>query len=178
MISGTFLTQRKLHFFVVLNLISHHVLWSNGTLLRSPYCRRSLLSRVQCDPTSHYLVRHLPYTGPSLSLHYRDHFSVITKCLLNALDLLSWTTMFLVADTQLYKRLCPSVRPSVGRSVGPWTRVENAYFRPCPPVRNWYWPCIRPCWIPSGFRSAPAKPSATGLPCIRLFNLIVKFRII
>ena len=21
---------------------------------------------------------------------------------------------------------------------------ENAYFRPCPPVRNW-WPCIRPC---------------------------------
>ena len=26
--------------------------------------------------------------------------------------------MFLVADTQLYKRLCPSVHPSVGRSVG------------------------------------------------------------
>ena len=25
---------------------------------------------------------------------------------------------FLVADTQLYKRLCPSVRPLVGRSVG------------------------------------------------------------
>ena len=25
---------------------------------------------------------------------------------------------FLVADTQLYKRLCPSVRPSVGWSVG------------------------------------------------------------
>ena len=25
---------------------------------------------------------------------------------------------FLVADTQLYKRLCPSIRRSVGRSVG------------------------------------------------------------
>ena len=36
--------------------------------------------------------------------------------------------MFLVADTQLYKRLCPSVRPLVG----PWTRVEkrgNERFR-------------------------------------------------
>ena len=36
---------------------------------------------------------------------------------------------FLVADTRLYKRLCPSVRPSVRRSVG-WlvrnARVENA----------------------------------------------------
>ena len=45
---------------------------------------------------------------------------------------------FLVADTQLYKRLCPSVRWSVGRSVR-HARVdkwENAYFRPCPPVRN------------------------------------------
>ena len=57
---------------------------------------------------------------------------------------------FLVADTQLYKRLCPSVRWSVGRSVG-WSvrharveKWENAHFRPCPPVRNW-WPCIRPC---------------------------------
>ena len=27
--------------------------------------------------------------------------------------------VFLVADTQLYKRLCPSVRPSVRPSVGP-----------------------------------------------------------
>ena len=53
---------------------------------------------------------------------------------------------FLVADTQLYKRLCPSIRPSVRPLVRPWTRVkewENAHFRPCPPVRNWYGPCIR-----------------------------------
>ena len=45
---------------------------------------------------------------------------------------------FLVADTQVYKRLCPSVSWSVGRSVR-HARVEkweNAYFRPCPPVRN------------------------------------------
>ena len=61
---------------------------------------------------------------------------------------------FLVADTQLYNSLCPSVGPSVRRSVGPLVRPlvrndrvekwENAHFRPCPPVRNW-WPCIRPC---------------------------------
>ena len=58
---------------------------------------------------------------------------------------------FLVADKRLYKRLCPSVRPSVGWLVG-WlvrhARVEkweNTHFRPCPPVRDWYWPCIRPC---------------------------------
>ena len=30
---------------------------------------------------------------------------------------------FLVADTQLYKSLCPSVYPSVHPSVGPWTQV-------------------------------------------------------
>ena len=54
---------------------------------------------------------------------------------------------FLVADTQLYERLCPSVRWSVrlsvhGDRVG---KCGNTHFRPCPPVRNWYWPCIRPC---------------------------------
>ena len=49
---------------------------------------------------------------------------------------LSVVHLFLVADTQLYKRLCPSigpsVRPSVRRSVGPWPRVEkweNKRFR-------------------------------------------------
>ena len=55
---------------------------------------------------------------------------------------------FLVADTQLYKSLCPSVRQSVRLSVCHWTWVEkyeNSHFRPCPPVRNWCWPCIRPC---------------------------------
>ena len=32
--------------------------------------------------------------------------------------------LFLVADTQLYKRLCPSVRPSVRPSVGPSEVIE------------------------------------------------------
>ena len=53
---------------------------------------------------------------------------------------------FLVADTRLYTLSCWLV----GRSVHP------SHF-----------------WIPSGFRiTAPAKPSATGLPCIRpcLYN--------
>ena len=44
---------------------------------------------------------------------------------------------FLVADTQLYKSLCPSVGPSVRWCA--WVeKCENAHFRPCPPVRNWY----------------------------------------
>ena len=33
-------------------------------------------------------------------------------------------SLFLVADTQLYKRLCPSVRPSVGWSVGRSVTLE------------------------------------------------------
>ena len=52
---------------------------------------------------------------------------------------------FLVADTRLYTLPCRSVDRYVGPSVRP------SHF-----------------WIPSGFRiTAPAKPSATGLPCIR-----------
>ena len=49
-------------------------------------------------------------------------------------------TVFLVADTQLYKRLCPSVCPSVRPSARPLVRharVENAkntHFRCC----SWY----------------------------------------
>ena len=43
---------------------------------------------------------------------------------------------FLVADTQLYKRLCPSVRPSVGWSVGPLVstsrKVWKCAFPPLP----------------------------------------------
>merc|ERR1711942_502055 len=63
--------------------------------------------------------------------------------------------LFLVADTQLYKRLCPSVGRLVGRLVGRsvgWSIEvieslwENAHIRPCPPVRNW-WPCIWPCFF-------------------------------
>ena len=61
----------------------------------------------------------------------------------------SGNSSFLVADTQLYKSLCPSVGPSVHL----WTRVEkceNAHFHSCPPIRNWYWPWIRPCSHISG----------------------------
>ena len=50
---------------------------------------------------------------------------------------------FLVADWRLYKRLCPSVAPLV--RVIEFRKCENAQYRPCPPVRDWYWPCIRPC---------------------------------
>ena len=66
--------------------------------------------------------------------------------------------IFLVADTQLYKRLCPSVRPSVRRSVSPSVH-----------------PSVRPSVLLSIRRSvmiklksgktrisAPAHPSATG----------------
>ena len=43
---------------------------------------------------------------------------------------------FLVADKRLYKRLCPSVRPSVGLSVGNdrVRKCENTHFPP-PPTR-------------------------------------------
>ena len=74
-------------------------------------------------------------------------------------------SLFLVADMQLYKRLCPSVGPLVGPLVR-HARVEkweNAHFRPCPPVRNW-WPCIRPCSSSSSFFfisiPLPSRPSS------------------
>ena len=66
---------------------------------------------------------------------------------------------FLVADTYLYKRLCPSVRWSVGRSVGPWTRVEkwgNERFRCF--LCMW----VGDLWCGLGL-DAPAHPSATIL---------------
>ena len=34
-----------------------------------------------------------------------------------SLSMVVFVLLFLIADTQLYKRLCPSVRPSVGPSV-------------------------------------------------------------
>ena len=45
-----------------------------------------------------------------------------------------WPCLF--ADTQLYKRLCPSIGPSVGPSVRDdlIENCENAHFRPCPLV--------------------------------------------
>ena len=51
---------------------------------------------------------------------------------------------FFIADTQLYKRFCPSIGWSVRRGdrVKKW---ENMHIRPCPLIRNW-WPCIRPCF--------------------------------
>ena len=80
------------------------------------------------------------------------NFTVILISLLYLANFLSNKTaniIFLVADTQLYKRLCPSVGWSVGRAVRRGDRVEkweNTHFRPCPPIRNW-WPCIRPCFL-------------------------------
>ena len=60
---------------------------------------------------------------------------------------------FLVADTRLYTLPCRSVRPYVR------TSVRRSHF-----------------WIPSGFCiTAPAQPSATGLPCIRhCFHLLAR----
>ena len=46
---------------------------------------------------------------------------------------------FLVADTQLFKRLCPSVGWSVGPSVGPWARVEKCEMS----VLDGFWAAAR-----------------------------------
>ena len=68
-------------------------------------------------------------------------------------------TAFLVADTQLYKRLCWSVGPSVRRSVGPSVMVielESVKTR----------------------ISAPAHPSATGIGRVSgLVHLLFFFRL-
>ena len=55
----------------------------------------------------------------------------------------AYPALFLVADTQLYKSLCPSVGPSVRQSIGPFVcEHESKSLK----TRN----------------SAPAHPSATG----------------
>ena len=51
--------------------------------------------------------------------------SYVLMFLLSHVLVFFFVLMFLVADTQLYERLCPSVRPSVRRLVGPWTRVKK-----------------------------------------------------
>ena len=52
----------------------------------------------------------------------------------------TFISSFLVADTQLYKRLCPSVRWSVGRSVGRLVGWSVSWWfgqqRVCPPVSH------------------------------------------
>ena len=77
-------------------------------------------------------------------------------------------TPFLVADTQLYKRLCPSVGPSVRRSVGPLVR-ENESKSGKSSVLEAFFVCV--C-VRRGVRwgvgcgwglAAPAHPSATIL---------------
>ena len=73
----------------------------------------------------------------SLSLSYQPLFS-------GSASLPLW--LFLVADTQLYKRLCPSVRPLVGPSVIIESKSEKTRI------------------------SAPAHPSATGMG--RVFGLV------
>ena len=57
-----------------------------------------------------------------------------TLCIEGEMAILTELSWFLVADTQLYKRLCPSVRWLVGRLVGPSVRharvdnAKNAYY--------------------------------------------------
>ena len=73
---------------------------------------------------------------------------------------------FLVADTQLYKRLCPSVRPLVRWSVGPSVRRRSSSWK----VWKWafsifFFVCLS---VGGGFGcgwglDAPAHPSATIL---------------
>ena len=64
------------------------------------------------------------------------------------------TNLFLVADTQIYKRLCPSIGPSVGPSVrtlhftffvflrfcgltAPAQMIKWPQISSCPPARDW-----------------------------------------
>ena len=65
------------------------------------------------------------------------------------------TYPFLVADTQLYKRLCPSVGPSVGPSIGPSVMVIELK-------------------IGKTDIFAPAHPSATGGRVSSLVCLFVR----
>ena len=75
------------------------------------------------------LVR--PSVGPSVRWSFRQLVSqyVCIVSLFRVVDpILPLPGMFLVADTQLYKRLCPSVRwsvrPLVRPSVGPLVRLS------------------------------------------------------
>ena len=92
----------------------------------------SMMTISSLSVTQMFKIRKMTNTECSI---YPCHFSFY-------LTFIYIHLFFLVADTQLYKSLCPSIRPLVGWSVGRLvrhTRVEkwkNAHFRPCPPVRN------------------------------------------
>ena len=49
---------------------------------------------------------------------------IVLNCVLLIMFYDSMNFLFLVADKQLYKRLCPSVRPSVGLLVGRSVVIE------------------------------------------------------
>ena len=73
------------------------------------------------------------------------YHEVCIVCILYILRFSDWPYRcrigrFLVVDTQLYKRLCPSVGPSVGPLVrGHWVeKWENKHF--------WYFLCLLVCW--------------------------------
>ena len=67
--------------------------------------------------------------------------------------------------------LCPSVRRSVGHGdqVG---KCENAHFHPCPPVRNWYWPCIRPCYLNNFFTQDFTRSDSESTLLVALIHFL------
>ena len=48
---------------------------------------------------------------------------------------------------------------------------KNMHFRPCPPIRDWYWPCIRPC----SFKFSPFPSFFHRLSFFFLFSFSFSF---
>ena len=120
-----------------LKLFYHKLLFLMLFCLLSKALFHALLSLFRCSflmflGLSLYLLflcfsvsRQLLFFLPSIRCFARPLPSaVFMQCYSQIISL-----SFLVGDTQLYKRLCPSVGRSIGwsvrRSVGPWTRVKK-----------------------------------------------------
>ena len=112
------------------------------TLARCPYLSSWPASLVVLELS-------LEYRCEFLSLNWPPRF-----CYTPSIQTPPVSALLLVADTQFYKRLCPSVRPSVHRSVGPSVMVIELKS-----VKTRIF--------------APAHPSATGIG--RASGLVVSF---
>ena len=88
------------------------------TLNRATKKQRSPSHRARCRNARHWRLKHTILNYHVVSPFFSFVFFSLSRLLsFDFLILCFYFPFFLVADTQLYKRLCPSVCPSVSPSV-------------------------------------------------------------
>ena len=121
------------------------------------------------DINHHILSKH--FTRSSLDCNFVCHVTTFFHRMRTLQTFISNPIQpFFVADTQLYRRLCPSVRPSVHRSVGPSVR-PSAWVEKCENECFRTLMCMFLCW--EGGWVGCRVWMRVGCPCPPVRNNIV-----